>query len=77
MVWTTLLQRSDLLKENPLGLWGASCSLVVWMERNKRVFESYGREKIDLWETVWASTSKNFKDYTLFPIVLNWQADVV
>ncbi|XP_024195633.1 uncharacterized protein LOC112198748 [Rosa chinensis] len=94
--WTTPLERNDLLRENPIAfgkgkkartLWGCGVLAVVWviwMERNKRLFENYGGvEKEDLWERVkfwaslWVSISKEFKDYNLSSIILNWQAAVV
>lgn len=54
------------------------------MERNKRTFEAYGGaeleelwERIKFWASLWASTSWEFKHYTLSTIILDWQAGVV
>lgn len=58
--------------------------LVVWMEQNKRTFEAYGGaeleefwERIKFWASLWASTSWEFKHYTLSSIILDWQTGVV
>ncbi|XP_040371882.1 uncharacterized protein LOC112192237 isoform X2 [Rosa chinensis] len=94
--WTNPLQRSELLREKPLAfgkgkkaktLWGCgvlAVCWVVWLERNRRIFENYGgSEREDMWERVkfwaslWVSISKEFKDYSLSSIILNWQAAVV
>ena len=63
-------------------LWGCGVLAVfwvVWMERNNRIFEDYGGVgleelwvRVKFWASLWASISKEFKDYTLSTIILNW-----
>lgn len=96
MVWSNILTKLDLLSGNPIAfingknakiLWGCgvlAVNWVVWMERNKRIFEDYGGagleelwERVKLWASLWASISREFKDYTLSTIILDWQAVVV
>lgn len=49
--------------------------LVVWMERNKRTFETYGGaeleelwERIKFWASLWASNLGSL-NITLFPLL--------
>jgi hypothetical protein len=68
-------------------LWGSSVLAVIWviwMERNRRIFEDYrGVGLEELWLRVkylaalWSSFSVEFRDYSTSLILIDWRAAVV
>ena len=68
-------------------LWGNSVLAVIWviwMERNRRIFEDYkGVGLEELWLRVkylaalWSSFSAEFRDYSTSLILIDWRAAVV
>ena len=68
-------------------LWGSSVLAVIWviwMERNRRIFEDYkGVGLEELWLRVkylaalWSSFSAEFRDYSTSLILIDWRAAVV
>ncbi|ONI36148.1 hypothetical protein PRUPE_1G572100 [Prunus persica] len=67
-------------------LWGClvhSVFWIIWMERNRRIFEDYKGVRVsDLWDRVkywaafWASVTKDFKDYSYSTIMRDMAAAV-
>jgi hypothetical protein len=99
LTWDAPSQISDLLTQtqnNQYGfgrgkkarvLWGCSVLAifwVLWMERNRRIFEGYGGVgfeflwgRIRFWVALWASVSEAFKDYSFSTILRDWRAAAV
>jgi RNAse (barnase) inhibitor barstar len=57
---------------------------VLWMERNRRIFEAYEGvgvevlwDRVRFWVALWASVSIVFKDYSFSSILSDWRAAAV
>jgi hypothetical protein len=57
---------------------------VLWMERNRRIFEAYEEvgievlwERVGFWVALWASVSEVLKDYSFSSILRDWRTAAV
>ena len=54
---------------------------VIWLERNKRIFEDKGGadqeelwDRITFWSSLWVSVTYEFRDYSFADILRDWKA---